>query len=324
MLDTLSENKQRIQDIADRYDALTYYGNETEPYKMAARIYIASYFSHNYWADRFAEMGYNTGRITQEIVNDSVSNFTIDSFCKIHKKDIQSLAKLYQSHIIHNEDAKKYLYMKDDEYYSIDEQALLYIDVPKYMREMERYKFSANDYLILLDYLRYYRGNWILVWKNFTGKNADDLDKKSEEYHRMLVEKCGESDKKASILEAKYKEIKDKRNASVSETASLEKIYDILYEIHKEQEGLNIFRYFCKSHRESDRCFFITNIHFKSIENEVFKMKYDIDEDIKLVKEDYEKFYRRNITKWLPPKYKSNQQDNNDDAHIPKEKTKNS
>lgn len=313
--ENLKSKKKFIQDIADQNAAITYYNVDDELFKIAARVYIASYFSHNYWADRFSEMGYNTGKISQEIVHDSVSIHEVALFLKIEKEDIQSLAKLYKNLIIHNEDAKKYLYMEDDEYYSIDEHALLYIDVPKYMREMERYKFSANDYLILLDYLRHYRGNWILVWKNFTGKNAYDLDEKSKEYNRMLVEERGESEKKAFILEGKYKERKDKRNASISETASLEKIYDILYEIHKEQGGLNIFKYCSKSHCESGDCFFITNIHFKAIGSKIFRKKYGIDENIQLVKEDYETFYKRNITKWLPPQYKSNKQDSNDDTH---------
>ena len=321
--DTLESNKKIIQDIADRDDVISYYGDESETYKKAAKIYIASYFSHNYWADRFSEMRYNTGRIAQEIVKDSVSIHEVKAFQNINKKDIQGLSELAKSLIIHNEDAKKYLYMEDSEYYNMNEQALLYIDVPKYMREMDRYNFSANDYLILLDYLRYYKGNWILVWKNFTGKNAYDLDEMSNEYYRMLVDERGESQKRASILADKYKELRNKRAEKISDTASLEKIYDILYEIHKEQGGLNIFKYFSKSHSESDGCFFITNIHFKSIGGKAFMKKYSIDDEIELVKEEYEKFYLRNVTKWLPPQYRKNKQDNNDDADIPKKKSSN-
>lgn len=52
--ENLKSKKKFIQDIADQNAAITYYNVDDELFKIAARVYIASYFSHNYWADRFS------------------------------------------------------------------------------------------------------------------------------------------------------------------------------------------------------------------------------------------------------------------------------
>lgn len=60
-----------------------------------------------------------------------------------------------------------------------DEKPLLYIDAPK-MREYKRFEFDSRRYMLLLESLLYYDGDWILTFKNEDVE--DDSDEEIEKY----------------------------------------------------------------------------------------------------------------------------------------------
>ena len=51
---------------------------------------------------------------------------------------------------------------------------LLYIDVPKYIKEYQRFGFDGTMMISLLKMLHHYEGNWIMTWSTFLQKGLND------------------------------------------------------------------------------------------------------------------------------------------------------
>ena len=58
-----------------------------------------------------------------------------------------------------------------DSFIKNSNNALLFIDVPKYLREEKRFDFNFEWYKKLFSVLSIYYGDWILSWKNFVELN---------------------------------------------------------------------------------------------------------------------------------------------------------
>lgn len=155
----------------------SYEGIEYTKEQMAAYIFVSLCFSPEYWVDSNLEIEEN--KVTGWI--DETKTFTrrAEEFIKLSKEEFVQFANEFRKLDFHKcsiDDIKKSL-REDYFFYAKDsaefDDALLYVDAPKYIREYKRFNMSGTWMRILLDTLNNHRGNWILTWSTYVEKGVD-------------------------------------------------------------------------------------------------------------------------------------------------------
>ena len=259
-------------------------------YTFAAYYVILLYFQPEYWIDAnlipLEEEGDSETRYSNELKL-NLSKQRINKFIETDFSD--SLAKLSELYHVKSLEMKDIdireiitnVDYEDDIYEYIDRKALLYADVPKYIREEKIFHFTKDMYITLFDILNRHEGDWILTWKNYVEISLyHERSYESGNGERAGQKKIGvrklRTDKKILPMidiyeyEADYeKEIKNE----------MLKLYDEMLKI-SENRQLYVFRY-----RDNNRnrfhpnsIIFITTIDFKEIKWNEFCEKYEIEE----------------------------------------------
>ena len=286
------DNKKRALELAELNEWLIYqrkYQQEQmeEVERFAAAFYQASYFKPDYWSDKWisAEQEYEeyygeySSKRIYELDNTKGVREKLRKFCDLTKEEFQTLSKVYKKLEISFVDGGGEMLLQDEQVRQIilSKSWLLYLDVPKYIREQERFNFSTENYLRLASLLQQYRGNWILTWKNYIYKD-DTADKKA----LFTKEETSEFIDVADIGEI-FKEFQ-----KVQETTK-RKIY--------------VFKFRASSRTAPDSMVFITNIDFKEITTEKFAKTYGLELSGEFYKQEFDEFYRT-TWKWTSGNYK--------------------
>ena len=165
-------------------------------YKFAALFILQQYFVTEYWMDsklKTVQLENDENETIQYLTNELRSNITInrvkDFLNDDYEESIKQLSKLYNAKrfsINLNEFKEEIQELYDniidicddtadiisyDSFIKNSNNALLFIDVPKYLREEKRFDFNFEWYKKLFSVLSIYYGDWILSWKNFVELN---------------------------------------------------------------------------------------------------------------------------------------------------------
>lgn len=162
--------------------------------------------------------------------------------------------------------------------------ALLYIDIPKYLREDKRFDFDIVWYLKIFSILKAHKGDWILTWKNYVEFSSDRLGKQRVDsiYNDIYTQ-----DK---IIPSVF----DYNNPSPIggyKQNRMAYLYKILGNISKDRQ-LYVFRYKDCDKNHPNSIIFITTINIPNITCEEFELKYNVELalDAKLEVKTFEKF----------------------------------
>lgn len=189
---------------------------------------------------------------------------------------------------------------------------LLYVDVPKFIREQERFEFSTEEYLILFDVLGKYKGDWILTWKNFV-EIFNGLVKEDNWHYLSRTRR-----KIIPVSEYEWSFYED--TEQVEETDEVDEdclclnehmgrrllsMYNELKEVNKIRP-LYVFSYKSDDKNHPNSIVFITTIDFADISDSDFQSKYNVSFENRdktqiigrLTKLKYDDFYI-NVTKYL-------------------------
>lgn len=262
-----------------------------------------------------------------------ISRESITRFINFSKEDFLYLASQYKRISIKEIDIRKFSKDVVDYFYNTDylhtiledSYDLLYVDIPKYLQENERYNFSFKDLANIFEFLNQYRGNWILTWKNYdVNSYLDKLDDKVDIVNSFKKEKLKDMIVRYSDLKQKYDSLKkgfeQQRKSSNEELNDIQaelcylkpkinKMKKVLgdYEdsaiqVHKYfdfvsremADKLWVFKYRDKNTHNPNSIVFITNIDFDDITFENFKTKYFPEETFEgvLTKETFTQFRR--------------------------------
>lgn len=174
----------------------------------------------------------------------------------------------------------------------------LYIDMPKYITEYERFNFDTKNMGDVFKVLSEYEGEWILTWKTYVEKdirlNEEKRNKKDTEISsvrdRMYTKKRKLTDRAycTDILSA------------VEDDINIKDIYDTM-KIIDERHNLFVFDYRDKDKNKPQSIVFITNIDFEKVDDIQFQTKYNLDFEYngRLRKRTFKEFYEE-MTKWIP------------------------
>jgi hypothetical protein len=180
-----------------------------------------------------------------------------------------------------------------------DDSDLLYLDVPKFLREEKRFDFHMENYIQLFNFLMIYKGDWILTWKNYIErvrvrglKDSDYIKLYSED--KVLASEWFDDLDTESELEGSEESDTEDIESNVSKTESLEKeevkkedvksegtnsksidcgdsprqwmqcLYDRLKEISAKRQ-LYVFRYRSEDRNHPNSIIFITTIDFPDL-----------------------------------------------------------
>lgn len=184
--------------------------------------------------------------------------------------------------------------------YDLNEEGkeFLYIDMPKYITEYERFHFSGSDAKEVLEMLDNYKGEWILTWKTFVEIDRrykderlkkEDTDIKSIR-DRLYTQKRPVTDEvyENDLLMVKENEI------------DFKELYDLL-DLIDNKCGLYVFDYRDNIKNKSQSIVFITNIDFEEIDDTQFQQRYNLNFAINkghLRKRLYKDFFKE-MKKWL-------------------------
>lgn len=174
----------------------------------------------------------------------------------------------------------------------------LYIDVPKYITEYERFNFDTKKMGDVFEMLSEYEGEWILPWKTYVEKdirlNEEKRNKKDTEISsvrdRMYT-------KKRELTDSAYR---TDILSAVEEDINIKDIYDTM-KIIDERHNLFVFDYRDKNKNKPQSIVFITNIDFEKVDDIQFQTKYNLDFEYngRLRKRTFKEFYEE-MTKWIP------------------------
>ena len=194
---------------------------------------------------------------------------------------------------------------------------LLYVDVPKFIREQERFGFSTEEYGILFDVLTNYKGDWILTWKNF----VEIFNGLAEEDNCHYLSRTGRKIIPVREYELSYykDEEQNEEDDKVDGDCINEHMGRALLSMYEKLKEKNEFRpMYVFSYRSDDKNYpnsivFITTIDFAVVSDTDFQSKYNVsfwNSDKtqmigRLTKLKYDDFYT-NVTKYLRKNKKKN------------------
>lgn len=174
----------------------------------------------------------------------------------------------------------------------------LYIDMPKYITEYERFNFDTKKMGDVFEMLSEYEGEWILPWKTYVEKDI-----------RLNEEKRNKKDTEISSVRdrmyTKKRELTDSAYCTdilsvVEDDINIKDIYDTMKNID-ERHNLFVFDYRDKDKNKPQSIVFITNIDFEKVDDIQFQTKYNLDFEYngRLRKRTFKEFYEE-MTKWIP------------------------
>lgn len=116
--------------------------------------------------------------VDEELKTDKITRYKVKRIIALEKADFRYWAKQYKKISFIEIDKMHIIKSLNDEYYfntkfQNNQTDMLYIDIPKYIREYNRFNFSSKKMVEILKLLERYSGNWILTWKNYVEKKFD-------------------------------------------------------------------------------------------------------------------------------------------------------
>ncbi|MBR4027285.1 MAG: hypothetical protein IKJ01_06990, partial [Lachnospiraceae bacterium] len=285
---SFSEQKQFVYELLQKYAlstflAIKYKEAREDICKFGAEYFFVLCFQPEYWKDSnlIIKKDKNGERIvTYDLDMKKISRKKIEQFLQMTKEEFIYFAEQYKKIKvveIHRNSAICLLKDQEQYYEEFDEEVLknyrnlLYMDIPKYIREYQRFAFDSFQLIDILKLLVRYEGNWILTWKNyvhkeFAGEESDSL------FHKIKIQDKEEEDISVDYLFSYLKIIEENLNR-----------------IHKE---LWVFKYRNKNKSDTNSIVFITNIQFPSISINDFLCRYFGTDTIKgtLTQETFSKF----------------------------------
>ena len=282
-------------------------------YKFAALFILQQYFVTEYWMDsklKTVQLENDENETIQYLTNELRSNITInrvkDFLNDDYEESIKQLSKLYYAKrfsINLNEFKEEIQELYDniidicddtadiisyDSFIKNSNNALLFIDVPKYLREEKRFDFNFEWYKKLFSVLSIYYGDWILSWKNFVelNKKKNSLYSESRTGDKTIpieiyaygvsrddAEKAGIKQSEG-VTEQNQDDTKpEEYESSVNNMRSL---YDDLAKISRNRQ-LYVYRYRDEDRNKPNSIIFITTIDFMEISDADFQKRYKID-----------------------------------------------
>ena len=295
------------KDEEKRRDLSIKFSQRPDIYKFAAYFILRCYFAPEYWKNNRLTYGYDKkGEVSIFAeLNDAWIEAKIGEFLSIDAETI--LDTLYSFYKVKRFSVKQVNYLEsvNNMYdYYVNDTKLLFLDVPKFIREEKRFGVNAEWYDELLSVLTTYQGDWILSWKTFIElssvkeKNNEENVIYTDLYSGQKIIPSGYNDDDENLDIPKVSAEELEQNKSKIKEKIL-KIYDSLLEMSKERQ-LYVFKYrTTHSHGAPNSIVFITTIDFPEISDEIeFERKYSlvIDRDERIVekyfyKERYEDFY---------------------------------
>ena len=274
-------------------------------YKFAAYFIIQQYFTSEYWMDSRLlrvidsdEGEYISSELVSRVTKKNINAFLkckfVDGFNNKNEnpekdfgRGLIGLSDAYRAKrfSVENINAKRAIrdmyFSKDDIYETWDDTDLLYIDVPKYMREQERFKFDTKWYSALFSALSRYEGDWILTWKNYV--EISNLCRPKSMYSSLRT--------KGKIYSISSEYFIDDTPKKVTKN-NMRKLYEKIKLVH-EVRPLYVYSYRDDNRNHPNSIVFITTIDFVDISDYDFQSKYKIDflNDGRLKKMTYDEFY---------------------------------
>ena len=251
---------------------------EIDKITFAAEFFFVNCFTPEYWLDSMKEIEERSDgeREVSEYLNvEKITRNKIKRFVNLKKEEFLYFAKQYQK--LRFVEIDRMQAIEHLQQFSMTENplhdALLYIDIPKYIREYGRFGFDAEKCLKILELLEKYKGNWILTWKNYLDKTWTAGKEKSI-FHELHVSKTKETINVDILME------------------HLENIHKMLNSNEKE---LWVFKYRDGNNNHANSIIFITNIQLSDISVEKFMERYSLTntENGELIKETFSEFNKK-------------------------------
>lgn len=254
--------------------------------QIAARIFISLCFAPEYWVETNLEMDDNN-TITGWIDDKKTYKKRVEAFVKLTQNDFVIFAKKFQELKFISCDCRQVMsIIRQVDKYGVDtgKKPLLYIDVPKYIKEYRRFGFNGSMMLSLLKMLAVYESNWIMTWSTFLQKGFSDENKTP--YDMLYTEQ--------KMLSEIYMTLKE--DEPVHEKVPVRVIYNMFDKINA-NHSIYVFIHRDKDKNKQQNIAFITNIDFKEITAEEFFRKYKIQYkgDEKLLKLGWKEFRKKYI-----------------------------
>lgn len=191
-------------------------------------------------------------------------------FVKLSQEDFVAFAKKFSELKFVNCDISRVIDIirknADNQNYSSGDiqKFLLYIDVPKYIKEYQRFGFDGTMMISLLKMLHHYEGNWIMTWSTFLQKGLNDENPTL--YDMLYTQQEMQSD--IYIAHGNYERFEEKVPVKV--------IYNMFDMIDKDK-NLFVFIYRDKNKNKQQNIVFVTDIDFDEIDCESFFRKYKME-----------------------------------------------
>lgn len=231
--------------------------------QIAKYIFICLCFAPEYWVETNLEVK-NNKTVTGWIDDEKTYKKCVTDFVKLSQEDFVAFAQKFSELKFVNCDISKVIDIirKKTNYNSGGTQKfLLYIDVPKYIKEYQRFGFDGTMMISLLKMLNCYEGNWIMTWSTFLQKGLNDENPTI--YDMLYTQQEMPSD--IYIAHGNYERFEEKMPVKV--------IYNMLDMIDKDK-NLYVFIYRDKNKNRQQNIVFITDIDFDEIDCESFFRKY--------------------------------------------------
>ncbi len=234
--------------------------------QIAKYIFICLCFAPEYWVETNLEVK-NNKMVTGWLDDEKTYKKCVTNFVKLSQEDFVAFAKKFSELKFVNCDISRVIDIirknADNQNYSSGDiqKFLLYIDVPKYIKEYQRFGFDGTMMISLLKMLHHYEGNWIMTWSTFLQKGLNDENPTL--YDMLYTQQEMQSD--IYIAHGNYERFEEKVPVKV--------IYNMFDMIDKDK-NLFVFIYRDKNKNKQQNIVFVTDIDFDEIDCESFFRKY--------------------------------------------------
>lgn len=265
-------------------------------YKFAACFIIQQFFASEYWMDsRLLKVedkdkpsnSYFSSELVSRVTKQKIQEFLELRFVKNEKelqkidsgRAIESLSDAYKAKRFFIVDVN--IKILETLFSSKDNTDLLYIDVPKYMREQDRFEFDTEWYGRMFSSLSRHKGDWIMSWKNYVEKT--NIRKPNSMYLNMRTKGMIHSMWNDYCLEDIPKKVTNDSMCSLY--TEIKAVADV--------RPLYVYTYRDDDRNHPNSIVFITTIDFANISDFDFQSKYKVDflYDGRLKKMTYDEFY---------------------------------
>lgn len=232
-------------------------------------IFICLCFAPEYWVETNLEVK-NNKMVTGWLDDEKTYKKCVTDFVKLSQEDFVAFAKKFSELKFVNCDISRVIDIirknADNQNYSSGDiqKFLLYIDVPKYIKEYQRFGFDGTMMISLLKMLHHYEGNWIMTWSTFLQKGLNDENPTL--YDMLYTQQEMQSD--IYIAHGNYERFEEKVPVKV--------IYNMFDMIDKDK-NLFVFIYRDKNKNKQQNIVFVTDIDFDEIDCESFFRKYKME-----------------------------------------------